>query len=720
MQGESEQLELLRIFLSEGADSLDAVEPMLIEMQRGASGGAVEPETINAVFRAFHSMKGSASSLRLRRIASVAHHAESLLDLVRKGAAPLSSQYTGVLLRAVDLLRSFLQEVEQKHSDGEQGAQEKALVAEFEEALGQAKDSTAGGPKTPPAQQPQTLDVKRAAAARSAPVISAEVRERFVQEADELLQHGEQCLLRLHRKPPESGDLITAALRSMHSLKGNCGFIGLAELEALSHKAETVLLTFKEGRPAEPGQINALLKAVDVLRSGVAAVSRNAAPAAAECAAAQTALEDCLRAPSAPKAEVEGLRPRSQAQIAAGEARPLSATQILRNDIRVDVAKLDALGNLLAELVMAEAMVTRHPTLVRAEDEGLERAVHQLRRVLSDLQDVALGMRMVPLSATFRKMLRLVHDLSSKMAKQVKLELKGEETEVDKSVLELLSDPLVHILRNALDHGLETPQERVAAGKPEVGTVTIEAKHEGGEVLIRISDDGRGLDRAKILAKATERGLVREANGLRDREIFNLIFEPGFSTADKVTDVSGRGVGMDVVKKNIEKLKGRIELRSKLGLGTTVMLRIPLTLAIIDGMLLRVGSARYTLPMLCIRESFRPRPEQMTVTPDAQELVRVREELIPVLRLHKLFGTTPDSEHLHDGILVVVETGGQVVALFADEILGQQQTVIKGLSGYLSRAGEAHSVSGCTILGDGEVSLVLDVGALVTSEAAGA
>ncbi|MGD0094370.1 MAG: chemotaxis protein CheW, partial [Planctomycetota bacterium] len=251
-----------------------------------------------------------------------------------------------------------------------------------------------------------------------------------------------------------------------------------------------------------------------------------------------------------------------------------------------------------------------------------------------------------------------------------------------------------------------------------VGTVSIEAKHEGGEVVITISDDGRGLDRGKILAKALERGLVRDPNGLRDRDILNLIFEPGFSTAEKVTDVSGRGVGMDVVKKNIEKLKGRIELRNKLGVGLAVVLRLPLTLAIINGMLVRVGPARYMLPMLCIRESFRPELEQITITPDGQELVRVRNELIPVLRLHRVYGTKPDHEKLEEGILIVVEGADGVLALFADEILDQQQTVIKGLAAYLARAGHARGISGCTILGDGEVSLILDVRGLAGEERA--
>jgi two-component system chemotaxis sensor kinase CheA len=318
---------------------------------------------------------------------------------------------------------------------------------------------------------------------------------------------------------------------------------------------------------------------------------------------------------------------------------------------------------------------------------------------------------MIPLASTFRKMIRLVHDLASKSSKKIDLRLVGEDTEVDKTVIEQISDPLVHIVRNAADHGIENPDERAGTGKPETATITIEGRHEGGEVWILITDDGRGLKREKILAKAIERGLVKgDGEDLTDEQIFKMIFEPGFSTADKVTDVSGRGVGMDVVKRNIEKLKGRIDIKSVAGKGSTFVLRIPLTLAIIEGMLVRVGEARYTIPLLTIRESFRPTPQQITTTPDGKQTVRVREDFYPVVRLHECFNREPDSREITEGILILVEGEGEMIALFVDEILGQQETVIKGLNDFL---GDARGVSGCTILGDGEVSLILDVHGLV-------
>ncbi len=281
---------------------------------------------------------------------------------------------------------------------------------------------------------------------------------------------------------------------------------------------------------------------------------------------------------------------------------------------------------------------------------------------------------------------------------------------------EQIADPLLHMVRNSVDHGIEMPEERLALGKPETGKLVVEARYEGGEVWIIISDDGRGLDRRKILAIAIEKGLFSgDPDQLSDEEVFAFIFEPGFSTNKSVSEISGRGVGMDVVKKNIEKLKGRITVRSRPGFGTTIYLQIPLTLAIIDGMLVRVGQARYTIPLLAIRESIRPKASAITVTPDEHELVRIREELVPVIRLHKLHGKTPDYYELYEGILVVVEDQGRKVALFLDEILGQQQTVIKGLSNYLA---DVKGISGCTILGDGAVSLILDIGGLVEKSSA--
>lgn len=389
----------------------------------------------------------------------------------------------------------------------------------------------------------------------------------------------------------------------------------------------------------------------------------------------------------------------------------ISRHRTAEQNLRVDLKKLDMLIDLVGELVIAESMVTSNPDLAGLELENFERSARDLKRIITDIQDVAMSMRMIPLSKTFRKTTRLVYDLSRKVEKRVELELIGEETEVDKTVIEHIDDPLIHIIRNCVDHGIELPRERTALGKPETGKITIEAKHEGGEVLIRISDDGRGLSREKILARGIEKGLIRD-NGKRlsDQDVFRLIFEPGFSTTEKVTEVSGRGVGLDVVKKNIEKMKGKADIQSIPGKGTTIILSIPLTLAIIDGMIVRVGSSSYTIPLLSIHESFRPHPNQVTIAMDGQEIVRVREDMIPVIRLHEVYNLTPERTELCKGILINVSSGSKCVCLFADEIIGHHQTVIKGMPNYVA---SARGISGCTILGDGEVSLILDVGKLI-------
>ncbi len=764
----ADDLEIALVFISEARELLDEVEPKLIELRQKAGEGGADPNTVNAIFRLFHSMKGSASSLGFSHIAAVTHDAETLLDFYRKGAAVLGPEQTVVLLQAMDFVRQLLDLVESVHSDEGLEEQKREVLAELARAHALAK----GGPAPkrapdapepahtalieasvqPPAPQAATPVIEPAAAQvaepASAPVaepgitpvaesatapvaettpaaaatpttsavpdtlpITAEMLKHFATEGEELLLRCEQALLELEKSPSNAGELIAEAFRAMHSFKGNCGFVEQNALGHLAHKAENMLEGLKAGLlTPSPSTVGLLLKAVDALSEGLAEMGRNGTVQANGFDAMARMLEEGAHPASAALQALQA--PGADPHPAEKQPSAPAPKATLRQDIRVDLTKLDALVNLVGELVIAEAMVTRHPSLRTIEDETLERAVHQLRRVSADLQDVAMAVRMIPLSATFRKLIRLVHDLSNKVGKHARLELVGEETEVDKSLIEQLSDPLVHIVRNSLDHGLELPHERHAAGKPETGTITIEARHEGGEVLIIISDDGRGLDRNRILGKAVERGLVpeSEAEKLTDAQIHKLIFEPGFSTADKVTDISGRGVGMDVVKKNIEKVKGTVEIRSKPLMGTSIVLHIPLTLAIIDGMLVRVGSARYTLPLLSIRESFRPLPEQITVTPDGQEVARVRRDMLPVVRLHELYARAPDHEKLEEGILVIVESGAQTVCLFVDELLGQQQAVIKGLSSYL---GQPRGVSGCTILGDGEVSLILDVGSLM-------
>ncbi len=381
--------------------------------------------------------------------------------------------------------------------------------------------------------------------------------------------------------------------------------------------------------------------------------------------------------------------------------------------ISVHVGKLDQLMNLVGELVIAEAMVTQHEELKGLSDHFQKSAVH-LRKITGELQDIIMSIRMVPLATTFHKMHRVVRDMSKKLEKEVDIQIIGEETEVDKHIIEHISDPLMHLVRNAIDHGIEPKEERLAAGKPACGTLTLEASNAGNDVIISVMDDGRGLDKDKIWRRALQQGLVSgEQGAVSDRDLYNLVFLPGFSTKESVTEFSGRGVGMDVAFKNIEMVGGTIIVDSVKGKGTSISLKIPLTLAIIDGMNIRVGQSRYTIPTTAIQESFKPKQEALLKDTDGNEMIMVRGECYPIMRLSSLLNKDCDGVNLTDGVLVVVEQDGRRLCLLIDELLGQQQVVVKSLPAYIRNMKRIEGLAGCTLLGDGNISLILDVAALI-------
>ncbi len=779
-------MSLILEFVQEAREYIDEVEPTLIEIQHGSEeAGSVDMELINSVFRLFHSMKGSAGFLALTTVTSVTHEAETLLDKIRNGKLSLTVQITTTLCKALDLFREMLEHIAESGND--EGFTEPAnvIIAKLKKHVaGEPLDDDDAGPppkvappvavsvpepvqvaSPQPESKPEPVAPPTAEAqmqqATSSLQLSPEMRHGFVLEATEQLDAAEQALLLVLDEAIDSTEPLKDSFRYIHSFKGNCGFMGLVDLEHLSHVMETLLDKLRGGEMQPTNQnISKLLGLLDVLGAAVndlevggsarildidvhikalnailngkpepiaeaprslASVTpapavfeapapvASAAPAAAVNAGtskSQLKVSDIL-----PDGDDEAPKPAAKPGVPSGTGGTGGGAAKAKQDIRVDLHKLDLLINLVGELVIAESMVTRCPAVSHVEDEYYNRAKHQLRRICDDLKDTAMSVRMIPLSATFRKMIRLVHDLATKSGKKIKLNLVGEETEVDKTVIEQIADPLVHIVRNSCDHGIEaTPEDRIKSGKSDTGTVTLEGRHEGGEVWILIRDDGRGLNRERIVNKAIEKGLVGiEARDWPDEKVFKLVFEPGFSTADKVTDISGRGVGMDVVKRNIEKLNGRIDIMSKAGQGSTFTLRIPLTLAIVDAMLVRVGKGKYMIPTLSIRESLVPTMQQITITPEGREILRLREEMVPVVRLYDVFGREPGSVKLKDGILIVAEDSGRSFAFFVDEIVGQQQTVIKGLPEYV---GKSNGFSGCTILGDGTVSLIVDVGAV--------
>lgn len=392
-------------------------------------------------------------------------------------------------------------------------------------------------------------------------------------------------------------------------------------------------------------------------------------------------------------------------------ARHVSSSR--QSMISVSVAKLDKLMDMVGELVISEAMVTQNPDLKGLTLDNFQKAARQHHKIINELQDIAMSIRMVPLAPTFQKMNRIVRDMCKKLKKEVQLKVIGEETEVDKNIIEHISDPLMHLLRNSIDHGIESTEERLSKGKPGFGNITLEAKNAGGDVLIIVKDDGKGLDRANILARARESGLVNKPESeLTDKEIYSYIFLPGFSTKNDITEFSGRGVGMDVVCKNISTVGGTVLVDSVPGEGSAFTVKIPLTLAIMDGMIVKVGKSTYTVPIISIKESFKAGESDIIKDLDGNELIMIRGKCYPILRLHEIYNVETNITTISDGIIIMTENDGEGLCLFADELVGEQQVVVKALPEYITNIKKVRGLAGCTLLGDGSISLILDIAGL--------
>lgn len=707
--------DILQEFVVDSREMLEEIEPVLVELESNYN-----EETINKIFRCFHSIKGGAGFLNLNNIQKITHSAETLLDLFRKDKLVFASVHLDILVSVCDQIVAILDQVYETLSDQGFEAENKSLCSIMDDLIaGKSVEAT-----KPTETEPEPVDVGEEADIElddEEPEIpiTDEMVTQFVQEAEAGFEKIEEVLLILEKFGFDQ-QLLDNAYRLIHSFKGNCGFMNFKHLEQVSHRVETVFDGMKNREiPTKEENVTVLFQVLDVIRNTVQQIGQKGShviegykdylvmlngvigvPQKEE----EKAAEPVKAAAAAPHPAPE-VAPKPGPEAAPKPAEDKSgAAKQLQTDIRVNLSKVDKVINLVGELMIVSQMITS--SIIQDSDKN-GRSSHQLNNLITELQDVAMSIRMIPLAGTFRKMVRLVRDLSKKSGKQVQFETRGEDTELDKTVVEQIADPLVHLVRNSIDHGIEPPDERSAAGKSTVGKLIIEAKYEGNEVWINIIDDGRGLSREKILSKGIERGLVteEEAKDWSDQKVYRLIFEPGFSTAEKITSVSGRGVGMDVVKRNIEKVKGHVDVKSSPGQGSTLGLRIPLTLAIIDGMLLRVGKSVYTAPLLAIRESIQVKPSDVTIV-DNREVVMIREQLVPVYRLHKLHNIVPQYEKLDEAILIVLEHQDEAFGLMVDELLGQYQTVIKGLSEYL---GKIPGISGCSILSNGEVSLILDV-----------
>lgn len=638
-----------QVFFEEAGDNLERMEQLLVALDLAAP----DDETLHAIFRCAHSIKGGAATFGFGELADLTHVMETLLDRLRRHELAPTTSMVDTLLASGDALREMLRHRQEGSGeavdDGELRATLVRLAAPEEAAPAPvaAPAPTAAPVAAAPAKNKQTRDLELLAGPLAQPGVADDLIELF----GEVVGLGE--LTRAEPVPGQADGVVRFRLTTTSSdgdLLDLCGF----------------------HLPREQ------LRIADWPGSGALPVTVPVAPAVPAPAPATAA-------------------PRRS-------AAPAASTETLR----VSVDKVDQLINLMGELVITQAMLAqRAGALDGPAREQLIGGLTDLERTTRDLQESVMSIRMIPMSEVFGRFPRMLRDLAARLGKQVELRTVGEATELDKGMIEKLTDPLTHLVRNSLDHGIELPEQRIAAGKPAHGTLTLSAQHEGGCILIQVRDDGRGLDRARILAKARSNGLAVH-DGMPDAEVWQLIFAPGFSTAEEVTDVSGRGVGMDVVRRNILSLGGSVDLSSEPGVGACVSVRLPLTLAIMDGMSVMAGGDLYLLPLSSIVESFQPSDAAIKTVAGEARVVKVREEYLPVVSLSEVLSLPPvqDAPLMH----VVIEGDGRRIALEVDQLVGQQQVVVKNLEANYRKV---PGVSGATILGDGRVALILDVGALV-------
>ncbi|MGA2937276.1 MAG: chemotaxis protein CheA [Syntrophobacteraceae bacterium] len=581
-------------------------------------------------------------------------------------------------------------------------------------------------------------------------IADPELLRDFIEEAKEHLSSIELNMLGLETNPKDI-EAINAVFRPFHSIKGVAGFINLIEIHRLSHEVENLLDLARSGKLAiTDSVIDIVLGATDILKGLLDELEKGEGARkepsplvlsfmekvrnfrgdpvvsgeipvmkVGEILVEHGVLEDEAVADIVEKGKAEGKK-FGETAIDRGSASPREVSKALREQrhtiesaasVRVDTHKLDNLVDMVGELVIAQSMVLQNPEILKVSDQKLQKDSVQLNRITAELQRISMSMRMVPIKSTFQKMIRLVRDLSKKSGKEVVLRMEGEETEIDRNMVEEIYEPLVHMIRNSVDHGIEMPEDRTRAGKDPTGTIFISAEQKGGNIVIDIEDDGRGLDAKRIRDKAIERGIISASDQLDEKAIFDLIFHAGFSTKDKVTEVSGRGVGMDVVRKCVERLRGKMEILSQFGKGSSFHVKLPLTMAIIDGMIIQIGAERYIVPTISLKESLRLSKEAYFTVQGKGELVKVRDTLMPLVRLHSYFNEEPKYLNPWEALLMVVTEGQNSYCLLADEIVGRQEVVIKSLGDMFQ---QLPGISGGAILGDGKIALIIDVKGIIS------
>jgi two-component system chemotaxis sensor kinase CheA len=686
-----------QVFFEEAGENLDNMEQLLLNVNVDAA----DDEELNAIFRCAHSIKGGAATFGFSDVAELTHIMETLLDKLRRHELQPTTSMIDILLQAGDALRGLLA----RHAGTSTDVLDSSgLVASIKTLVDGGSLAAAPAPAPKPVPSPSPAPAPKAAAkpgVRELELVVGPLRDP--KQADNLVE--------LFKEITDLG--------TIEMLDGGQAADGMRRFKIITTSSDNDLLDlftfhvareevklnpfgsgygFHEGAPGAPAR-------VEPPKAELGYGFFDDAPGAPGSEAIAAAPPPAVAAPAPTAAVVPAAKP-----VAAAAAPKPAAAAGDQSTLRVSIEKVDQLINLVGELVITQAMLAQNS---RNVDPGLYQqltsGLADLERNTRDLQEAVMSIRMIPMSVVFNRFPRMLRDLAAKLGKKVDLVTQGEATELDKGLVEKITDPLTHLVRNSCDHGIEMPADRVARGKPETGTITLVASHQGGSIVIEVRDDGKGLNRAKLIQKAQEKGIEADES-MSDADVWNLIFAPGFSTADVVTDVSGRGVGMDVVKRNITSLGGHVEIDSAEGYGMKVAVRLPLTLAIMDGMSVGVGEEVYILPLNSVVESFQVKADTIKTVAGSGRVVEVRDEFMPVIELEKVFEVPRfDFEHVST-IMVVVEAEGGRVALLVDELLGQQQVVVKNLEANYRKVND---VSGATIMGDGRVALILDIGSLV-------
>lgn len=684
-----------QVFFEESFEGLEAMESGLLNLDMGD----VDDEEINTIFRAAHSIKGGSGTFGFTAVSDFTHVMETLLDEMRDGRRKVTQPAVDVLLGAVDCLKEMLVAI-QDDQDVDQ-----ASVAKYQKALEAELNQ--------PNEDGDSVEVGlESFEQQNSGQIATNEQQSDIQGMNEA---GWKLAFSPHQNMLQTGNdpvRMFRELAGLGELKKTVDFQGVPDFLELEPEHCHLSWDLEIEGDIPRSEIDEIFDWVeDECDLAILPLSHQVAKATSQTAPST----EVIQSPVSEQAVAQSSKKEKPVVKQQTSNKPKESNKPAAkssSSIRVDTGKIDTLINMVGELVITQSMLSlvgEHFEIGKLDQ--LKNGLSQLERHTRELQESVMNIRMLPISFVFSRFPRLVHDLSTKLGKKIELVMIGENTEVDKTVVELLSDPLVHLVRNSLDHGIEMPEDRLAAGKSEQGTVTLEAYHRGGNIVIEVRDDGKGLNKEILRSKAIEKGLIEEEAVLTDKQTYELIFMPGFSTAKELTDISGRGVGMDVVRKNIQSLGGNIEITSELGVGSTIAIHLPLTLAILDGQSIAVGDERYIIPLGSIVESVNIDESLINRVAGKGETFRLRDEYLPIVRMHEIFGVkSAKATKLTDGLVVVVDGQGVRCGLFIDDLQGQQQVVIKSLEANYRKV---EGISGATILGDGSVALILDIPGLV-------